>query len=334
MTCIKVLLSLLPGLLAMSQENLMSADLLLTATSDLLNAESLVEDPREARSPSPLVPPVITKADPGVPAVPHPSHPNPEYIPPQPKPVAIEEKCRIEEVQLKAKLCTPSVSKECKTTKLKTKGLVDKEKCFKIVKTLCVEEEVEEDNEVCYYEYNMEDQDTEAKTAEVEYELRCESTSQNYCPNQSGYGNSYCKNVKTKVCYNEPKVSDVRKPVTIGYPVANKICENNPVKVPKVECEDIETEECILLPYVEEDTVEVETCRAEVGKPECVEHVLTLPQQICENIHYSPLPAPAPGYHAPAPAYHAPAPAYHAPAPAHHAPAPAYHAPVSTFHAG
>ena len=29
--------------------------------------------------------------DPGVPAVPHPSHPNPEYIPPQPKPVAIEE---------------------------------------------------------------------------------------------------------------------------------------------------------------------------------------------------------------------------------------------------
>ena len=32
-----------------------------------------------------------------------------------------------------------------------------------------------------------------------------------------------------QVCYNEPKVSESRQSVTLGYPVPNKVCEDKQV---------------------------------------------------------------------------------------------------------
>jgi len=254
-----------------------------------------------------------------------PHHDNPVY---SPKKILepTKAKCRIEEVKVTAEICTPTVSKDCKTMRLKTKNLKNKRECLKIIKTVCTEREEEEDNEVCYFEYNTEQESTDASTVEVEYQIRCESTSQEYCPPKQGYGQGYghatCKHQNTKVCYNEPSLEQVKQSVTVEYPVANEVCVNNQVTIPRVECEEVETETCIDLPYTQEETVELEKCGAELDKPKCKETILTLPTQICEEILE---------YEAPAPAYHSPAPAYNAPASSYSAPAPSYNAPVQSY---
>ena len=43
-----------------------------------------------------------------------------------------------------------------------------------------------------------------------------------------------------KVCYNVPVVSPDKTSVTVGYPVPEKKCENKPVKLPKVRCDEVE----------------------------------------------------------------------------------------------
>ena len=56
------------------------------------------------------------------------------------------------------------------------------------------------DNEVCYYVYNKEKDESEASTVKVEYEVKCEDETQKVCPEQKGYGyQGYCKPVSTKV---------------------------------------------------------------------------------------------------------------------------------------
>ena len=42
-----------------------------------------------------------------------------------------------------------------------------------------------------------------------------------------------------KVCYNVPSVSPDKTSVTVGYPVPEKKCENKPVKLPKVKCDEV-----------------------------------------------------------------------------------------------
>merc|ERR1719312_802554 len=182
----------------------------------------------------PLPAPAAVHPAPGAP------HPNAQYSPPKPEPVLTQAKCRIEEVQLTAKVCTPTVEKACQALKLKTKSLTTKDECLKIVRTVCTEEEEEVDNEVCFYEYNMEEMDAEAKTVEASYDVRCESTSQEYCPRQQGYGHGYCKHHSTKVCYNEPSLSSTRKPVKVGYPeIGREECEETVLTLPKQICEEI-----------------------------------------------------------------------------------------------
>ena len=43
-----------------------------------------------------------------------------------------------------------------------------------------------------------------------------------------------------QVCYNVPVVSPDKTSVTVGYPVPEKKCENKPVKLPKVKCDEVE----------------------------------------------------------------------------------------------
>ena len=54
---------------------------------------------------------------------------------------------------------------------------------------------------VCYYVYNMEKQEAEATTVEVEYQTNCEDETQKVCPEQKygGYGHQGCKEVKNQV---------------------------------------------------------------------------------------------------------------------------------------
>ena len=170
----------------------------------------------------------------------------------------MDQKCHVEEVELYAevvhyfrlsifflilntKVCTPTIEKDCHKVKVKSRSLETRESCVDVVRTVCEESEEVVDNEVCYYVYNKESQDTEASTVEVNYEVKCEEETVNTCPPQSGYGyNSYCKNKKMDVCYNVPKVTPAKTSVTVSFPVAEKKCENKPVKIPKVTCSEIE----------------------------------------------------------------------------------------------
>jgi len=338
-------LFLIPVVLAMDeQDDVLAAPMADTELTEEMNRESVVAadkmQDRNTRDANPGVPPIIQHRPVEIPhpvhtkpvhPPPHPAEPvhdaphtNPEYTPKKPPRVPSKAKCTIEEVEVKAKICTPTYRKDCSKVKLVTKELVNRDQCFKIARTVCNEEVEEKDNELCVYEYNMEDLEGEAKTVQVDYKNRCETTQQEYCPPQQGYGHGYCKHLNTKVCYNEPSLSSETKRVTLGRPVASKSCQNNRVSVPKVVCEDVEVEKCIPLPYTEDVEVTLDKCRAELGEQECEETVLTLPKQVCEEIkeHYQPPPA-APVHHAPGPSYHAPGPAYHAPT-AYQPPHPAY----------
>ena len=111
------------------------------------------------------------------------------------------------------------------------------------------------DNEVCYYVYNKEKQEAEATTVKVEYETKCEEETQKVCPEKQYGHQGYCKTVKNQVgqsclttkhieynpqvCYNVPVVSPDKTGVTVGYPVPEKKCENKPVKLPKVKCDEV-----------------------------------------------------------------------------------------------
>ncbi|XP_023343904.1 uncharacterized protein LOC111713299 [Eurytemora carolleeae] len=355
----------LPGLLCIQghpEEDMLSAPLILDTEMQQGDGIQESRDSRDAAVPgviinkglhdlpSPNLSPVYTptfssspvsELDPH-PAVPTPVHPiepvhlvdpvhsNPIYSPPKPVHVPTKAKCRIEEVEVVGEICTPTVRKDCTTLNLKTKGLEMKEDCFKIVKTVCTENPEEEDNEVCFYQYTTQEEQTEAQTVKVEYDIRCEeSTIQPYCPPQPGYGVNYsCKHQTAKTCYQEPSTSDTRVPVTVAYPVPNRTCENKPVSLPRVQCQEVETEECISLPYPTMEKIELERCGSELGKLECTETVLTLPKQICEEYLESYHPS-APSYAAPTPSYAAPTPSYASSVPSYDAPAPSYAAPAA-----
>ena len=142
---------------------------------------------------------------------------------------------------LNTKVCTPTIEKDCHKVKVKSRSLETRESCVDVVRTVCEESEEVVDNEVCYYVYNKGSKNIRASTVEVNYEVKCEEETVNTCPPQSGYGyNSYCKNKKMDVCYNVPKVTPAQAPVTVSFPVAEKKCENKPVKIPKVTCSEIE----------------------------------------------------------------------------------------------
>ena len=141
------------------------------------------------------------------------------------------------------KVCLPTIEKDCKKVTVKSRSLETRESCVKVVRTVCEEEEEVVDNEVCYYVYNKESQDTEAGTVSVDYEKKCEEETQKQCQPQTGYGynsGGHCKNKKMEVCYNVPKVSPAKTSVSVSFPVPEKKCENKQVKIPKISCKEVE----------------------------------------------------------------------------------------------
>ena len=110
-----------------------------------------------------------------------------------------DQKCHVEEVELYAEVCTPTIQRDCQKVRLKTQSISAKEDCVKVVRTVCTETEELVDNEVCYYVYNNDKQEAEATTVKVEYEKKCEEEAQKVCPeNQYGH-QGYCKTVKNQV---------------------------------------------------------------------------------------------------------------------------------------
>ena len=135
-------------------------------------------------------------------------------------------------------MCTPTIERQCQTVEVVSRRLETREDCVHVVRTVCTETEETVDNEICYYVYNKESQETEATSVKVDYEVKCEEESNSVCPGKSSYGGygGYCKEQKTEVCYNLPKVTPDKTLVTVGLPVPEKKCENKPVNIPRVSC--------------------------------------------------------------------------------------------------
>jgi len=207
----------------------------------------------------------------------------------------VEQKCHIEEVELYAEVCTPTIEKDCHKVRVKSRKLETREDCVDVIRTVCEETEEVVDNEVCYYIYNKESQDTEATTVAVDYEVKCEEEAQNICSANTGYGySSACKNQKMDICYNVPKVRPDKTSVTVSFPVPEKKCENKPVKIPKISCDEVEDKKCFQLPYTVEEEEELEKCTTRLGPPKCEQTPVTLPKQICVDIQHVPAPVPHP----------------------------------------
>ena len=152
--------------------------------------------------------PLVSQCDPGVishaPPAPIPviSHPSPP-VPVDHTAVLTDQKCHVEEVELYAEVCTPTIQRDCQKVRLKTQSISAKEDCVKVVRTVCTETEELVDNEVCYYVYNKEKQEAEATTVQVTYEKKCEDEAQKVCPeNQYGH-QGYCKTVNNQVTSND-----------------------------------------------------------------------------------------------------------------------------------
>merc|ERR1711874_746957 len=141
-------------------------------------------------SSSPL--PSLAESEPGViqhaPLAPIPVITHPGIVEHDPHTSALtDQKCHIEEVELYAEVCTPTIERDCQKVKVKTQAISAREDCVKVVRTVCTESEELVDNEVCYYVYN-EKEESEATTVKVEYETKCEEGAQKVCPEkQYGY---------------------------------------------------------------------------------------------------------------------------------------------------
>jgi len=195
-----------------------------------------------------------------------------------------DQKCHIEEVELYAEVCTPTIERDCEDVRVKTRTISTREDCVEVVRTLCTETEEVVDNEVCYYVYNKETQEAEATTVEVQYEKNCVEENQKVCPDQKygGYGHQgYCKQVQNEICYNVPKLNPAKTTVPVGYPVPERKCENKQVKLPRIKCDEVSEKKCFQLPYTAEETQTLSRCSTRLGHPKCEQTPILLPKQIC-----------------------------------------------------
>jgi len=106
-----------------------------------------------------------------------------------------------------------------------------------------------------------------------------------YDPHTFGY-QPVCKEVAQETCFNVPGIEPVDVPVTIAYPEPVKTCLDNPITLPKIECNLVSEDHCIKVPSLEEVPTTVEKCQPIIGAPKCQRVELILPKQICQDIIY------------------------------------------------
>jgi len=118
--------------------------------------------------------------------------------------------------------------------------------------------------------------------AEPEAEASAEADAQ-----YGGYGyGKYCKEVAQETAYNVPVLAPVDIAVTVAYPEPQKVCIDKPISLPVVVCSDIIEPKCIKVPSVEDSTVTVSKCIAQLAEPLCTSRDLSLPKQVCVELVY------------------------------------------------
>merc|ERR1712048_447457 len=147
--------------------------------------------------------------------------------------------------------------------------------CQVISRTVCTESMETIPNEICTYSYMAHTEDTVAKTVEISFEKECMTQMVTVCQPQAGYGyhsygHQYCKEVSQETCYNKPMVMPMEEPIML----------------PRVSCEDIMEEKCIMVPETMDDIEMVEKCETMLSAPSCQMVELSLPKQVCTELVY------------------------------------------------
>ena len=221
--------------------------------------------------------------------------------------------CSVEDVVEYAEVCTPTIETSCEDVELPIKRVVDKEFCYTVTRTVCTESIEKIPQEVCTYSYQKKYQDTTAKTVEVEFKRETNVQMVTVCQPGHGYGQpahgyghhgygygsygKYCKEVEQETAYNVPVVNPVSVGVKVSYPDPIKTCIDKPISLPRVSCEDLSEEKCIMVPEIMEDIETVEKCQAKLGAPKCQNVSLTLPKQVCVELVYGYAHEKAPYHH-------------------------------------
>lgn len=139
------------------------------------------------------------------------------------------------------------------------------------------------------------------REAEAEASAEAEADAQRSERDAQGYGyggyGKYCQEVAQETAYNVPVPAPVDIPVKVSYPLPQKVCVDKPILLPVVTCTDIVSTKCIQVPTVQDSSVSVDHCKAQLGAPACSNHELSLPKQRCIALVYGHAEHVAPGYH-------------------------------------
>jgi len=203
---------------------------------------------------------------------------------------AKKQNCSVVDEVVKAKVCTPAFETKCESVDLKVKTVVDKEQCQDITRTVCTVSDEVIENKLCVYDYEKQSEQTVATTVKVTYAKECTSQKVTVCQPGQGYhyqsyGHQYCKEEPQYTCYNVPKVTPMEKKVSLIFPSPVKSCSDKPISLPRVSCEDLIENKCITVPDVKEEVKSVEKCEVSLAEPSCQYVDLTLPKQVCVDLH-------------------------------------------------
>merc|ERR1719348_1632929 len=200
---------------------------------------------------------------------PAPVYHQPHYGYEQPK-----HNCSVQDVVESAEVCTPALETVCNPVELSRKNVIDAEQCYTVTRTVCTESIQEIDNEVCTYSYQPKTEATTAKTVEVSFKKECDTQMVTVCQPTPGYGyhsygHNYCKEVAQETCYNVPIVTPVEPAVQVAFPEPIKTCVDKPISLPRISCEDLSEDKCIVVPEVEEVSETFEKCVTALAAPAC-----------------------------------------------------------------
>jgi len=157
-----------------------------------------------------------------------------------------------------------------------------------ITHTVCSISEEELVNEICVYSYQNKTEDTMATNYEIAFEKECKTQKVSVCQPSADYedGEQDCKEEEQETCYNVPMVLPTQETLTVTYPEPMMDCKQKPITIPRVTCEDVTEERCILVPEIMNDIVMIEKCEVYLGSPSCQVMELTLPKQVCTELVY------------------------------------------------
>jgi len=190
-------------------------------------------------------------------------------------------------------VCTPSLQTTCMMVKLAVKTIKDMEQCMNITRTICSADTEEIEQEMCAHTYQSKAEDTMATTYEVSFREECQTLAVSVCQPSAGsgyysYGQQDCKEEQQKTCYKVPMVTPRQETVTVSYPEPVEECMQKTIIIPRVTCEDVTEERCIMVPEIMDDMEMVEKCEVTIGSPSCQVMEVALPKQVCKELVYGP----------------------------------------------